>query len=344
LNVSAPLVVSTSLAHQVNDGRVDAIDAVYVRGVAMVAAGDYATVSLMNAAALSVGHFATCLEAGWFRIAVASDSEIGQVTCDVRGDKAGLPPGVFAETTGAIVRRLLISDGTSLVDPDDLVVPSFDALEDEQPAPVGYVVQSGSDETVRQSVGRLMAGIGGWCGVRRTGKFEVRRFDEPSGTPAAEYQRYNIIDITSGTLPDYLVPPPFRVLIAHSRNWTVQATDLAGSVTDDRRAFLAESVRYESAEDLVTAINFPPGHEYIVDYSFFRDSADALAEAQRKLALFGTARDIFAVKIAERITIHELGQVVSIQDKRFGLDVGRLGRIVKLVEDDVDGVEITVFT
>lgn len=342
-NATPPLVVPASLAYQLNDGRIDAVTAVNVRGVSQVFSADYATVALMNAASLSVGQYATCLEEGWVRIAVAGGSEVGQVTCDFQGDKAGALGGTFVYTAGSIVRRLLTS-ASGILDPDDLVVSTFTALETAQPAEIGYFIPSGDEQTLRQAVGRIMASIGGWCGARRSGKFEARRFNVPAGAVAGVYDKKNIVDVAHADVPDDLSPPPWRLRVGWGRNWTVQKTDIAGSVTDARRAYLAEPVRFASDEDEATRIDFPPGAELVVEDAFFREEADAQAEATRRLALFGEPRELFTVKLAERLFVHELGENVRIAFPRFGLDSGRQAVIVKLIEDDADGVEMTVFT
>lgn len=72
-NVTATLVIPASLAYQLHDGPIHAVAAVYIRGVAQVFSADYATVAAMNAVSLSVGEYATCLAAGWIRIAVAGE-------------------------------------------------------------------------------------------------------------------------------------------------------------------------------------------------------------------------------------------------------------------------------
>ena len=176
-NVLATLVIPASLAYQISDGQIHAVSAVYVRGVAQVFSADYATVAAMNAASLSVGQYATCLAAGWIRIAVAGGSEVGQVTVDFSGDKTG---GVFVEKTADIVRRILAL-ATDYVDPDELATGTFDALNAAQPAEIGYGIPTGSEETASLAIRKIMASIGGWAGARRNGIFEVRRFDAPSG-------------------------------------------------------------------------------------------------------------------------------------------------------------------
>lgn len=336
-NVSATLIIPASLAYQINDGQIHAVSAVYIRGVAQVFSADHATVTAMNAAGLSVGQYATCLAAGWIRIAVAGGSEVGQVTVDFSGDKTG---GVFVEKTGEIVRRILAL-ATDYIDPGELATGTFDALNSAQPSAIGYGVPAGNEETASLAIRKIMAAIGGWAGARRNGMFEVKRFDAPSGVPTAIYDRVNLDAVPALVpLPDDLRPPPWRIRVAHSRNWTVQTTDLAGSITDARRAYLAEEVRYASAESEEVKTNFPPGKEMIVE-AYFSDEASALAEAERRLALWGsTPREMYQLKLSQPMFVHEVGELISIEIDRFGLKDGKLLRIVKLIEDSGEGVEI----
>lgn len=347
-NVTPPLVIPSSLAYQLNDGPIQSVSNVYVRGVAMSFGGDFPSVAGMLAASSAspdIGLYYTCLAEGWMRIAVASGSELGQVTVDFAGDKTG---GTFAQTAADIVRRLLVTSGTELVDPDDLVESSFDQLNTDQGAPIGYGLGVGSEDTVASAVATIMAGIGGWCGARRSGRFEVARFDIPAAgsTPSALYSKLNIGDrgVAIVPLPSSINPPPWRITVGYQRVWTVQTTDIAGVVSDDRRAYIAEELRYSSAENISTKVDFPPGNEIVKSNANFRDMGDALTEAGRLLELFGsTARAMYVFKLCEPLYVHELGQVIEVDFPRFDLDGGKLLRIVKLSEDDKDGVEITAF-
>jgi hypothetical protein len=337
---TAPLVIPTSLAFQLNDGPINAVTAARVRGVEQTFSADYATVVLMNSAALTVGHYATCLAAGWGRIAVASDTEIGQVTWDLSGDKAG---GIFVETAADIVRRLLAV--TAFVDPDDLAEATFDTLNADQPAPLGYAIGVGDTQTVAAAISAIMASIGGWAGCRRSGRFEVRRFEAPNGTPTARYSKQDLRDVKLASLPSDLTPPPYRVKIGWGRVWTPNQTNLAGSVSDARRAYLNEEIRLASVEDLSVKADFPPGRDLIEVATYFRDETDALAEAGRKLELYGVSRALYVVQLCNPLFVHELGQVIGLQfDGRLDLDDEKAGRIVKLSESSAEGVEATVFT
>ena len=336
--VSPVLVIPASLAYQLNDGEINSVSNVYVRGVALSFDSDHASVTEMNAASLSVGEYATCLAEGWVRIAVAGGSEIGQVTVDFAGDKAG---GVFVQTTADIVRRML--GVTTIADPADLVTLSFSELNTVQPAPVGVGIPAGDESTVAQVAGRLMAGIGGWLGARRNRKFEVRRLEVPVAPPNAAYSKQNVEDVATIPMPTDISPPPWRIRVGWGRIFTPGQTNLAGTVTEERRAYLAEEVRFASAENVSVQLDFPPGREYVKGDTFFRDAADALDEAERLGVLYWSPRALYVFALSEPLFMHELGQVVSLEFDRFDLAAGKLLTIVRMTEDDIEGVELTAF-
>lgn len=346
-NVTPPALIPTELVYQVNDGPVSAITAVYDRAVVLAPAGDYASASLLRAAttgaagsgaAIEAGEYATCLTAGLFRL---GGSPIGTVTCDCQGDATG---GVYVDSTADIVKRLIV--GTArVVDPGEISQPSFDAFNADQPAPVGYWIADGSDVTVQQVVSELLTGAGGFGGFRRNGRFEVQVFKEPSGVPTARYDRIDLIEIARERLPGDLSPTPWRFRVQWGRNWTVQ-TDVDGQagVTPTRAAFLREEVRLAEASDQRIRADRPLGKDIEPGLSYFAEEGAALAEAERRLALYSKARGLYRMKFRNRAFIHDIGDVILVTYPRWDLADGRLLRIVSLSEDtDEDTVEIVGF-
>jgi hypothetical protein len=190
---------------------------------------------------------------------------------------------------------------------------------------------------------RLSVGIARWTTnfIPPTRPYSI---PAPVSSVTARYDRTNVVDVDVGALPTDLLPPPWRVRIGYQRNWTPGQTDLAGTVSEERRSFVAEEVRFAAAEDNDIRLNFPPGHELIIEDTFFRDEIDAIAEAERRLALYGTPRTLYTFRLCEPLFVHDLGQVVFLQfEDRFDLDVGKPLRIVKIAEDDREGVELTGF-
>ena len=332
LNIEPPLVIPNSLVYQVNDGQINAISAVYVRGVALGFAADYATSALLIAATIPSGQYATCLAEGLLRINFLLD---GQVTCDVEGDKTG---AVFVSTKADIIRRI-VGTATSLVDPDDLYLPSFTALNVAQAASIGYWVDHNDSSTVAQALSNII-GFAGWIGFRRAGTFEVVQFTAPAGPPALYLDRSHIRDIKREVLPSNLTPAPWRWRVGWSKNWTVQ-TDLAGAVSDSRRAFLAEQYRFAVSENSAIKIDHPFSREHDEIEAHYLNESDAQAEADRLLALFRGSRALYRITLDTQPFSLNVGEVVNVTFPRFDLTLGRNLRAVEINENaQTDSIEI----
>lgn len=334
-NIAPPLVVPNSLIYQVNDGPVQAVSAVYVRGLALTGGTDHANYAALAAASITSGQFHTCLALGLFRINFLLD---GEVTADVSGDASG---SGFTGTRSGIVRRILTL-ATEIADPAGLYLPSFTVYETAQPGEIGHWFDHNSTDTVADAIGRVI-GPSAWAGFRRDGKFEAMAFDLPSGIPVMRLAKEDIRDIRREKLPAGLSPPPWRWRVAYSRNWTV-ITDPAGAVTEDRRAFLAEEFRYAVAESEPIRVDHPLALERTVDGSGFRDLADAQAEAERLLTLHKRSAALYRLQCDLEPLSLNIGQVILVTFPRFDLTSGRLLRVVELTEDAREGsVEIVGF-
>ncbi len=291
-NVSPPLLAPAALyIYQVNDGPVSDMPAVYDRGAVLTQSTDYATYALLAAASPAPGLYITCKAQGLFRI--GGSGPAGTVTADVLGDATG----GYIYTTADIVRRLVTAGNTGLTAPGDLYLPSFMAVGASQPSPVGYWLGPDDTNSVADVVGNLMAGIGGWGGFRRDGKFELGIFVAPAGIPVARYDKTDIIGVPKREpLPSGLSPPPWRQQVAYQWAWTTQ-TDLAGTVSASRRAFVAEQYRLAESSDPDVQTNHPFAPDPGPVLAYFLNQADAQAEADRRLALYKGARALFRMSL-----------------------------------------------
>lgn len=343
-NASPVFVMPEELLYQINDGEMQSINAVYVRGEALTLADDYPDVASLLAASqgsfgsgadIEAGSFATCLAEGYFRLGGTAD---GQVTVDFYGDKTD---GVYVETTAGIVRRVL-SAAPKFFDPDHVYEPSFARVDAEQPAPIGYYLDSSRDSHVADVVADLLGGVGGWGGYRpRINRFEIGIFRLAEGeVPAFSYDKPDLIEIERIPLPDGLSPPPRRFRVAWGRNWTKQTSDLAGDVTQnlpDRVAFLAEDYRLAEASDGQIEIDHPRAQDPDPVLAWFDAESDAKDEADRLLAMFGqTVLSAYRFKLKAQPFLHELNQVVRLTYPRWDLTEGRSLRIVEISEDTDD--------
>ena len=169
------------------------------------------------------------------------------------------------------------------------------------------------------------------------------RLVAPSGTPATELTEISITSLER-VAQDAL--PVWRVVLGWGRNETVQAGDLAGSVTAARRAWLAEAVRTAPAEDAAVKNRYKLAGELRRD-TLLVTQANADAESARLLALYKVRRDTFKVRArlsAAEVENIDLGQVVRLTWPRYGLAAGRLFVVTGLRQDfERDAVEVTLW-
>lgn len=336
LNLTPVLVKANSQLYQVHDGSVQAISGVYANGVALTYDQDYATSAELLSATVPEGYYATCLAMGLFRIDFLLDGDV--ITCDVEGDDSGTG---FVSTQASIVRRI-VGTKTVLVDPTDFYLPSFSIMDAASGYDIGYYADHNNDQTVSEAIATII-GFSGVVGFRRNGKIEVCLFMAPADPPHMYLDRTEIIDIRRERLPDGLTPPPYRWRVGYGRNWTVQ-DEIAGSVSDARRAFLTEEVRYATAESLSVKVNHEFAQEPDAVGGFYRNKADAQAVADRLLDLYSATASLYRVVLGLRAYRLEIGSVVHVTFPRFDLTNGRLLRVVEVSENAQSGqIEILGF-
>ncbi len=306
LNVSPVQVNPSLLIYQVHDGPIQAIEAVYNRGV-VLATAQY-TVDLLR------GTF-TLLQA---------PGEGGVITADVRGDSLGMYG--YLSSIAAIVQRVVATYGPLAAAEVDLT--SLTNLHNANPAVAGIYVTE--QTTILQVLDELVNSIGAFYGFNRAGLFVAGLFTAPNGSApvAATFNSSEILEIEA--LPTEL--PPWRQRVGYERNWTVQSGDtLAGSVSESRKTYLAEEQRLAVASDETIKTKFLLAPDPEPWPTLLLDQAAALSEANRLLVLYGQRREMYRVTVKTQPYKLELGDQVSVTYDRFGL-AARLFRVVGLEE------------
>lgn len=309
-HVEPVLVDPSALTYQVHDGPIEDVDAVYDRGVSLTRV----------AGPPSAGQYAVDTSLGTFTL---GSNSAGQLTADVRGDKAG---GVYVETVAAVVRRL-VSGRSDLSDPDDLDLSSFDAMDAAVTAPVGLF--SSREATLLDLLDQVVAAVGAHFGFNRAGRLTIDRISAPSEPADFSFSEREILEIERVAVS----LPAWRRKIGYRRYWEVLGPDsVAGSVDEETRADFGEPYRYSVAEDAGIKTRHLLSEE-IVDETGLALKADAEAEAVRRLAVFGADRDAFRVRLKTQPFALELGQTVRIAYPRYRLAAGRLLLVVGMTED-----------
>lgn len=325
-NVTPAILVPNLLIYQLNDGSVEAIDAVYDRGVPLTPGSDYADYGTLADATVSAGTYATCIALGLFRI---GSSPAGTVTADCEGDNGE----GYVETTADIVRRI-VEGVTSISGDARFYAPGFAAVNAAQPATIGFYAGTDDDFLVSDAVANLMRAVGGWAGFRRAGNFEIGIVTAPAAPPTMRFDHAqgDVIAISREPLPSSIYPPPYRFRVGYARNWTVQS-DLAGSVSAEHRSFATEQLRVASASSMAIQTDHPRAPDPDVIESYFDLEADAQAEAERLLNLYRASRGFYRVKVDQRGFRLNLGETINLTHPRWDLSAGRQLLVVELSED-----------
>jgi len=303
-NLKPVEVDATNRIHQVNNGQIEAIDAVYDNGKLLVLTTDY-TVDLVN---------------GRFTLVAAST---GLITADVQGDKAG---GVYVSSAADIMERLVVTFG-GLATPADLDTASFTALNVLTTAALGFYSGTAA-RNLLDVLDEIVASIGGFYGFTRAGLFSVGRFEAPGGTPALYLTESDLTKDSLGR--ESYGPPAWRRRIGYGRSWTVQLPDQMDVLaTAAHKSFVAEEFRVASDEDTTVKADGVGngGYKNAIDpeplATLLALKADAESEATRRLTLYKTRRENFNAVAKTQPFAIDLGDVVNLSHARFGLAGGR---------------------
>jgi hypothetical protein len=300
-NVSALCVNTSKLIYQVSDAACT-VSAVFDSGVGLSRATDYASVADMLATAPPAGTF-RCFS-GYFRLGAAP---AGTVTCDASSSAVRA-----ADILLAIARDAAVPDA-------DLSLTDAAALNTTNGSTVG--VWADSDSTPQELMDLVAGSIGAWYGFDRLSRLRMGRLEAPSGSPRATWGQ----EMQMALSIRYAGVPAWSVTINYARNYTTQ-TDVAGS-SARTAAWLALEYRSSLQQDATIKVPWPHADELSFDTGLSSES-DAVAESQRRLALYGSRRLTLDVDIpVSELGAVDLGDVVALDTPRFGLQ-GKLLRII----------------
>jgi hypothetical protein len=302
-NITPVRVDVANAIYQVHDGQIEAIDAVYDNGV-VVATADY-TNDLTN---------------GRFTLDSVST---GTITADVQGAK---PSGSYKSTADQIIRLLVTTYG-GLTDPGDLDTASFTALNTANSSVVGiYVSSATAMQTILDAIANS---VSAFYGFKRDGTFQVGRVEAPAASADASFTAVEVIELERMAT----AIPPYRTVIDHTRNFTVQDSDrVSASTTDARRTFIENQYRNETNTDTGVQTIHPEAPTLAVT-TLLTTAANAATEAARLQALFGADRDFYKVKLKTQPFTLELNDTVQITFARYNLTSGKKFRVISLIED-----------
>lgn len=325
-NATPTLVIASELLWQINDGAVASIDAVKDGGVNLSFQADWPTVAQLRANVPALGFYSTCIAQGYFLL---GGINFKQITCDFTGLRL---------TTADIIHN--IATTVAGLTASNIDQSSFDNINAVQPASVGYFLDSGSSETCADMFTKLMTGIGGWHGMTALGVHYIKRFEAPDSLTSFYYDSTGdgILDIDRTALPQAVDPPPHRRRAIYQRNWTVM-TDLFPGVSETDPALADQLTKpyllasTGDAEGNVILGHFPDAPDPNPIESYFANEVDAMAEAERMFDLYTSGFQAYSLKLKNALFLHEIGDVINVNDSRLGLSSGKFLRLVSLSDD-----------
>ncbi len=316
-NVQPKIVNTTRLVGQVNVGPVADIK-VYDRGKLLTFGADRATSIDLFAATIAPGSYDTCLAEGLFRLGF---KPAGVVTADVI---EGADPE--DRTAAAILARLMILAGLPAA---EVSSADLEALAAANAAPVGIYVDN--EDTFRTVVDRIAGSVGAYSIPDALGVMRFGILEPPVGAPLLTLYDYDLGREVQ-VKPSASGLPVWSLTVRHTKLGVVQASDLAGEVDDDRRAYLALEYRSAKAEAPEVKAKHLLAREMTVD-TLLTDAEEAEEEAQRLLAIHSVGRMQFEVSAPADLVARSgvwLGKEVALDLPRFGLAGGRSFRVIGL--------------
>lgn len=322
INITPVLVNNVLLVYQVNDGAIASIDGVYEGGHAVTFHADFATNALLQAATIPSGQYGTCIAEGYFRL---GSNPTYEITCDATQGATSAN-----RTTAQIIKALAIKGGISS---GDIVAADVTALDTANSCIIGAWI-NGLDSTI-SIIDQVAHSIGAYYGFDAIGQFRMGQFLAPTGTADFVINDSNILSIEHNRTSDTdRGIPAWRMVLRYKKNYTVQTVDLDNSITIDRLNALSQDYLVQTAEDSSIKTKYLLASELQRD-SLIISQTQAATEATRLLNLYKVARDLYQVRVALDLTetLPDLNGVAQITLNRFGLDSGKLFRIIGIESD-----------
>jgi hypothetical protein len=321
-NIAPIMVNSSKLTYQINDGAIAAVSNVYDKGIALTFHADEPNVSDLEAHNPPSGKYTTCLALGYIRL---GSIPAGLLTCDATQGATSAN-----RTTAQVLKAMALKAGIAS---GDISASDVTALDTANSSIVGIWINEPDAAIV--AMDKVAQSIGAYFGFDAFGILRMGLFTAPTGNAVLEIDRNNILSIEHGRTNDTDKGiPAWRVNVLYQKNYNIQTTDLAGAVTAARKSVLALPALTKSAEDSSVKTQYTLAAT-IEKETCLVDATATQTEATRLLNLYKVSRDLYTVDIALDLsqTLPDLNNVVKITMNRFGLNSGKLFKIIGIESD-----------
>lgn len=317
-NVTPVLVDPSNLRYRFNDGDCEGLLEIRDNGFPVWYSGDLtgATVTAST---------------GLFSLARPPS---GVVTCSVQGVKTtwsvsagGAVSATYINNIPDVIRLLVTSYGTagkqlSAAEIDNASFKTvLDSFGTSTPA-CGYAVVDRIN--LLQMVQELAASIGCQVYMNRKGVLRLLRL----GVTGASTFTIQDRDIVKGSLSVYDKSEHLAaVKLAYCKNWTIQQ-NLATLIPDSSKTDMAEEWLIKTVTDASTLSLYRLTSDPPQRTTYLITTESAQREAQRLLDYYKIQRTVYSFTASSRCIGLNLGDTVTIQHNRFGLQNGKPGQVI----------------
>ena len=304
-NITPLLIDPTTLEFMVHNGPIESIIEIRDNGVPL---------------ALTTG-YTVDLTKGTFKLL---KNPAGVITCSVQGDKNT----VYNTTVASIIKRIIKNYGNpsiaGAITDADIDLTNFSTFDTNNPQAVGIYI-SGKDNLI--SVCQELADtLGAQLVASRTGLLKLLKVTIPvAGTETItdDYIMQNSFSVSQK--PDIMATSK----LGFCKNWTVQDNLLTGIPSAHKDLMSGEwlSKTYtNSAAQTLYKLNALPEQKNTL---MLTDSlGQVTAEATRLVNLWSTPRYVYRFIATSKYLQLQLGDMVTIIHRRFGLSAGVYAQIV----------------
>lgn len=282
--------------------------------------GPIEAIKEVRANALPITEQATVFEStGKCQLTVNNES--AAITATVQGDKHG---GVFRTTIATIVERLVTGYGKEegRYTSADIDAANFAAFGAANAQPVGLHVNS-AGMNLLTACDTLAASVGAQLAPTREGKLQLVQIALPAAGLATEIRPEHMREESLRHIQR--IDPVAAVRVAYLKNWTPQ-TGLQSNIPAAHKSLFENEWRYVTVGDRYR------GDTKEVNTMLLR-RVDALAEAERQLALWGLARDIYEFDGVPEMLQLRKGQRLIVYHGSFDMADGVEAQVLELTPD-----------
>jgi len=257
------------------------------------------------------------------RFRLVTDPFSTTITASVQGDNGG----AYAPRIAPLVRRIATAYGKAAdrFADADLDLANLAAFDAAHPQTVGLHIADRTNQA--QAIQQLAASVGAQAIMSRTGQLRLVQVALPGiGVP---------VDVGPAQMKErslrvaQRLPVAAAVKIGFDRNWTVQPS-LTTSIPPAHADLYATEWLSETVVDEAVRARYRLSDDPVQVDTCLKTRVDARTEAARRLSLAKLPRTLYEFDGEPDMMMLELGQAVTLQGERFGLQDGVPAVVMRL--------------